>query len=223
MQALESLYPSIANLAAVIKKLESGADVDIPSSDTVTGSSDGDADARAIITLAAWEKWALESDKQLQYAVSQSISGASAYQLALRKQAVDGKALAQAQAETVKAGHEYIQAAIEVVVCKKDIATLKNLLDTYTEEGEQYVQAEAKFFDRVLAIRTSLVLQMQKLVWAYKYRALADSSVFMDSQKPTEEFKADLITLDSEIQAAEEKYATDFQRMFLFMTFLVQN
>ncbi|GKZ30946.1 hypothetical protein AbraIFM66950_010720 [Aspergillus brasiliensis] len=212
MQALESLYPGTADLAAAIKKLESDPNAVIPSSAIVTGSSDGDADARAIITLDAWDKWALDVEDQLAYAVGQSISGASAYRLALRKQAVDGKALAQAQAEAVKAGHEYIQAAIEVIVCNQDIDTLKNLLDTYTEEKEQYVQAEAKFFDRVLDIRTSLVLQMQKLVWAYKYRALADSSVVLDSQKSIEEFKADLLTLDSEIQAADERYATDFQQ-----------
>ncbi|OJJ71057.1 hypothetical protein ASPBRDRAFT_66094 [Aspergillus brasiliensis CBS 101740] len=211
MQALESLYPGTADLAAAVKKLESDPSAVIPSSAIVTGSSDGDADARAIITLAAWDKWALDVENQLAYAVGQSISGASAYRLALRKQAVDGKALAQAQAEAVKAGHEYIQAAIEVIVCNHDIDTLKHLLDTYTEEKEQYVQAEAKFFDRVLDIRTSLVLQMQKLVWAYKYRALADSSVVLDSQKSIEEFKADLLTLDSEIQAADERYATDFQ------------
>ncbi|GKZ26261.1 hypothetical protein AbraIFM66951_004450 [Aspergillus brasiliensis] len=211
MQALESLYPGTADLAAAAKKLESDPNAVMPSSAIVTGSSDGDADARAIITLAAWDKWALDVENQLAYAVGQSISGASAYQLALRKQAVDGKALAQAQAEAVKAGHEYIQAAIEVIVFNQDIDTLKNLLDTYTEEKEQYVQAEAKFFDRVLDIRTSLVLQMQKLVWAYKYRALADSSVVLDSQKSIWEFKADLLTLDSEIQAADERYATDFQ------------
>ncbi|PYH73602.1 uncharacterized protein BO88DRAFT_484510 [Aspergillus vadensis CBS 113365] len=211
MQALESLYPSTADLVAAIKKLESDPHADIPSSATVTGSSDGDADARTIITLAAWDKWGLEADKQLAYAVGQSITGASAYQLALRKQAVDGKALAQAQAEAVKAGHEYTQAAIEVIACNQDIDTLKNLLDTYTEEKEQYAQAKAKFFDRFLQIRTSLILQMQKLVWAYKYRALADSSVTLDSQEPTGEFENYLLTLDSEIQAADERYATDFQ------------
>ncbi|GLA05511.1 hypothetical protein AnigIFM60653_006002 [Aspergillus niger] len=211
MQALERLYSSTADLVAAIKKHESDPQADIPSYATVTGSSDGDADARAIISLAAWENWTLEADNQLAFAVGKSIAGASGYQLALRKQAVDGNALAQAQAEAVKAGHEYTQAAIEVMVCNQDINNLENLLDTYTEEKEQYAQAEAKFFDRVLDIRTSLVLQMQRLVWAYKYRALAESSVVLDSQKSTEEFKADLLTLDSEIQAADERYATDFQ------------
>lgn len=55
-------------------------------------------------------------------------------------------------------------------------------------------------------------MQMQKLVWAHKYRALENSSVVLDSQKAIYEFRADLLTLDQEIQTAEERYATDFQR-----------
>lgn len=212
MQALESLYPGTADLAAAIKALESNPNAEIPSSGDVTGSSYGDADARAIVTLAAWDTWTLDSDQQLEYAVNQSIAGARQYRTALRKQAVDGKALAQAQAEAVKAGHEYAQAAMEVIACNQDIANLKDLLEHYKGEKEKYALAEAKFFNRVLAIRTSLVIQMQKLVWAYKYRALAESSVVLDSQKEIAEFKADLLTLTSEIQSADEKYATDFQR-----------
>ncbi|KAI9929453.1 hypothetical protein MW887_000924 [Aspergillus wentii] len=211
MQALEMLYPTTAERAQAVKERESDPNADIPSFGDVTGSSDGDADSRAIITLAAWETWCLDSDQQLEYAVGQGIRGAKEYQLALRKQAVDGKALAQAEAEAVKAGHEYVQAGMEVIGCNEDISALKALLAHYQGEKEMYAQAEARFFSRVLALRTSLVLQMQKLVWAYKYRALADSSVILDSQKPTMEFKADLSTLEYEMQLADEKYASDFQ------------
>lgn len=212
MQALESLYPSTAKLAAGMRELENDPNADIPSFGNITGSADGDADSRAIVTLAAWDTWSLDADAQLSYAINQGIKGASNYQVALRKQAVDGKALAQAQAEAIKAGHEYAQAAMEVIACNKDAANLQELLKQYQGDKEQYALADAKFYNRVLAIRTSLVIQMQKLVWAYKYRALADSSVVLDSQKETTAFRADLLSLDYEIQTADEKYATDYQR-----------
>ncbi|KAI8959809.1 hypothetical protein F5Y11DRAFT_331864 [Daldinia sp. FL1419] len=211
MQALESLYPSTEKLVVGMRELENNPNADIPFFDKITGSADGDVDSRAIVTLAAWETWSLDADAQLNYAIEQGIDGASDYQVALRKQAVNGKALAQAQAQAIKAGHEYAQAVLEVVACNKDAANLKELLKQYQGNKEQYALAEAKFYNRVLAIRTSLVIQMQKLVWAYKYRALADSSVVLDSQKETIDFQADLLILDQEIQTADEKYATDYQ------------
>lgn len=211
MQALETLYPSTEKLAAAMRELENDPNADIPSFGKITGGADGDADSRAIVTLAAWNTWSLDADAQLNYAINQGINGASSYQLALRKQAVDGKALAQAQAEAIKAGHEYAQAAMEVVSCNRDAASLQELLERYKVNKKQYALAKAKFYDRVLAIRTSLVIQMQKLVWAYKYRALADSLVVLDSQKDTTGFQADLFSLKDEIQRADEKYATDYQ------------
>ncbi|KAI1440047.1 hypothetical protein F5Y02DRAFT_432667 [Annulohypoxylon stygium] len=211
MQALETLYPSTGKLAAAMRELENDSHAGIPSFGKITGGADGDADSRAIVTLAAWDTWSIDADAQLNYAIKQGINGASSYHLALRKQAIDGKALAQAQAEAIKAGHEYAQAAMEVVSCNRDMANLKELLERYKVNKEQYALAEAKFYDRVLAIRTSLVIQMQKLVWAYKYRALADTSVVLDSQKDTIRCQADLSSLKEEIQRADEKYATDYQ------------
>ncbi|OGM44022.1 hypothetical protein ABOM_007788 [Aspergillus bombycis] len=210
IQTLERMYPSTTHLVAAIKKLESGPNVRI-SYGEVTESNDRDADARTIITLAAWDKWIFDSNQQLEYAVNQNIPGATAYRLALQRQAMNGKALAQAQVEAVRAGHEYVQAAMEVIACNQDISALEDLLDQFKDEKEQYTQAKAKFFSRILAVRTSLVMQMQKLVWAYKYQSLADSSVVLDSQKSIADFKSDILTLDWEIHSADRKYATDSQ------------
>ncbi|GAB1210833.1 hypothetical protein APSETT445_009631 [Aspergillus pseudonomiae] len=211
IQVLERMYPSTIHLAAAIKELESNPNAKISSYGEVTETRDEDTDARTIITLAAWDKWTLDSDQQLEYAVNQNIPGAPAYLLALRKQAVNGKALAQAEVEAVRAGHEYVQAAMEVITCNQDITSLENLLSQYNNEKEQYDLAKARFFSRVLAARTSLVMQMQKLVWAYKYRSLADSAVVLDSQKSIADFKADLFTLDCEVRSVDERYAIDFQ------------
>ncbi|KAF7585361.1 hypothetical protein BBP40_011117 [Aspergillus hancockii] len=211
MRALEKLYPAVDGLVQAIQTLATDPDTEIPSIADISGSSQGDADANAIVALGGWETWKLECDNQLQFAVDYKVPGASEYRLALQKHSINGKALAQAEAEAIKAGNEYIQAEMEVIACDKDIANLIELLDQYQGQLEIYSRAEAKFFDRYWAVRTSLVIEMRKIIWAYKYWALQDSTVVLDSQKPIEEFVMDISTLDHEIETAAERYATDFQ------------
>lgn len=212
METLESLYPPTDAMVSLIEQVESNADAntDIPSLGGVAG---GDADARAIVAVAAWDKWSQESVDQVEVAVGAHISGAREYRLALEKQAVDGKALAQADAEAVRAGHEYIAAAVEVIASMKDIQVLKELRAQYKGEEEVFEKAAAKFYSRFLAIRTSLVIEMRKLVWAYKYNALSDSRVELDSQQRSYEFRNQLLVIATDIESADEHYSTDYQRM----------
>ena len=53
---------------------------------------------------------------------------------------------------------------------------------------------------------------MQNVIWAYKYYVLADSNVVLNSQKSVEDYEQDLDTIQGEIQTANERYASDFQR-----------
>ena len=154
MKAVEKLYPLIDTIVTGVKALESNPAAVIPSIDVISGSSQGDADAAAIVTLAVWDQWVLESDQQMKFAVGQNIDGASDYQLALRKHAINGRQLAQAQAEAINAGQEYVQAEMEVVLCEKDIENLQELEDNYEGESAVYGEAEAKFYDRFLACRS---------------------------------------------------------------------
>ncbi|KAE8384516.1 hypothetical protein BDV23DRAFT_189141 [Aspergillus alliaceus] len=124
---------------------------------------------------------------------------------------ISGKALAQAQAEAIKAGHEYVLAELQYIKSNKDIADLKELRAQFNGQEKIYAQVEAKFYSRFLGIRNSLTMEIRRLVWVYKYWALEDSAVELDSQKTAAQFQADLLTLDSEIESADEKYATDFQ------------
>lgn len=93
--------------------------INIPSTGDISGTSQGDANAAAIVTMAAWDKWLLEADDQMAFAVENNIDSASAYQLALRKHAINGKQLAQAQAEAIKSGYEYVQTQMEVIRCSQ--------------------------------------------------------------------------------------------------------
>ena len=212
MKALDKIYSAVDGVVRAIHELEANPDADIPSIADISGTSQGDENAALIVTLAAWDRWVLESDEQMQFAVNQQIEGASEYRLALRKHAINGKQLAQVEAEAVKSGQEYVQAEMNVILCDKDIVALKQLRDNYTGQEEIYAQAEAKFFDRFLTMRTSLVIEMRNLVWVYKYWALEDSQVVLDSEKSTADFRADLFFIDTEIETASSRYSTDFQR-----------
>jgi hypothetical protein len=212
VDALEKLYPLIDSIVNAIKNTEMDPSATIPPTNGITGSDQGDADAAAIVALASWDKWVLESDQQMDVAVSVGIEGASDYRLALRKNAIDGKQLAQAQAQAVKAGQQYVQAQMEVILCEQDIKNLQDLHDKYEGQADIYAEAEAKFYDRFMGLRTSLAIQMQNIIWAYKYYTLQDSNVTLDSQKSAADYKQDIATIKLEMQNVESQYASDFQR-----------
>lgn len=214
MKALAKLYPDVESVVEAIQQLESDPNADIPSIGDISGTNQGDADAAAIVALAAWDKWVLESDQQMEFAVGEDIGGASEYRTVLRKHAVNGKQLAQAQTEAIKAGQEYVQAEMDVIVCMQDIDELRNLQNQYENLADYYAESEAKFYDRFLAMRTGVAIEMRNMVWAYKYWTLEDSRVVLDSQKSTADFRSDLVLLDAELEVISGKYATDFQRKY---------
>lgn len=167
-----------------VKRLRGDPNADIPSTSNVTG----------------------------EFGVAKAIRGASQYRLVLRKHAVNGKQLAQAQSEAVKAGQEYVRSELEVVVNEREIKALRDMRGQYQGQDEIYEQAEAKFFNRLLSLKTSFMIELRNLVWAYKYWSLKDSQVVLDSQKSAAEFTADLAFYDHEINEANSGYSTDFQR-----------
>lgn len=105
-KAIAERYPTVDEMAKAVKQLETDPNAEIPVIDVVSGTDQGDADAALITTLEAWDKWVLESDDQLAFAVDDGVKGASNYRLALHKHAINGKQLAQAQAQAIKAGQQ---------------------------------------------------------------------------------------------------------------------
>ncbi|KAI1496478.1 hypothetical protein F5X99DRAFT_414050 [Biscogniauxia marginata] len=212
VEVLKSLYPKINQIVDAVKVLERDPNAEIPSSDTIPGLGSGDADAATLVTLASWDAWVLESDLSLKFAIDHYINTADTYQLILRKHAINGKLLAQAQAEAVKAGQQYVQAAMEVVLCQKDVARLESLIKDYQGQEVVYEEAKASLFDRFMALRTSLVIEMRSIVWAYKYYALKDSRVVLDVLKSAVEYKQDRLNIMQDIDDADSQYARDDQR-----------
>ncbi|EDN99475.1 predicted protein [Sclerotinia sclerotiorum 1980 UF-70] len=166
----------------------------------------------AIVTMAAWDKWLLEADDQMAFAVGQGIDGASAYQLGLRKHAINGKQLAQAQAEAVKSGYEYVQAQMEVIRSSQNISDLQALKAGFHGQEAVYLEAKSMFYDRAMALRTNVVLSLRNMAWAYRYWALADSSINLDAQKSLVEYQQDLSIVIMELERADSRWASDHQR-----------
>ncbi|GKZ63790.1 hypothetical protein AnigIFM50267_000076 [Aspergillus niger] len=206
MGPLENLYFSMVTIAAAIKELETDPNAAIPSVDDISGTSQGDADAKLIITLAAWDAWNVSSVAQLEFAVAHSIPNAAAYRLAVQKYSINGKALAQADAQATKAGQEYVLAEMEVITSQKDIKELQELIAKYTGEEELYATAEAKFYDSYVFMQTSVAMEMRNMAWAYKYWALEDSPLVLDSQKTTAQFRSDVYLIDEAMNAVNSKY-----------------
>lgn len=214
-KALYELGKLVKSIVDALKQFQLDPSVKIPFTDKISGTSKGDADAAAIVTMAAWDKWVLESDQQLEFAVQQGVGGASDYRLVLRKHAINGKQLAQTQTEAIKAGHEYVQAQMEVTLSRQQIDGLQKLKDEYKGQEAIHAQAEAMFYDRAMAFRTNVVISLRNMAWAYRYWALSESSIVLDAWKPLAEYERDLSTIISEMEHADSRYPNDFQRKYI--------
>lgn len=220
-EALQKLYPKVDALVAAANKLAAlpgGDEVDLPSLNDISGSGGSDADSSLITSLAAWDDWELECDQQMEWAADQEkIGGASQFRLALRKHAVHGRALAQAQAEAIKQGQQYVQTTLEVLQSDQDIQNLQTLLDTYHGEEAIYAAGQAQFYDRFLQLKTSLAIQLQYIIDAYRFYALQDSQVRLESQQSVGDFQQNLSTLQTEMQNVDNQYAEDFTRKSMLL------
>ncbi|KAL6700747.1 hypothetical protein J3F84DRAFT_402729 [Trichoderma pleuroticola] len=161
--------------------------------------------------MAAWDTWILESDDQMTFGVEAGIEGASEYQLALRKHAINGKQLAQTQAEAVKSGYEYVQAQMELIRCTKQVEDLQNLINSYTGQEDVYLKAEAQLYDRLLALQTGVVIELQNMVWAYRYWTLSESNIVLEATKSIDDYKSDLYQIARDMETIDEQYPSDFQ------------
>lgn len=214
VQALLELYPVVEKMVDAVERFETDPTVEIPSMDNISGTGKGDANAAAIVTMAAWDRWILESDQQIEFAVNENVNGATDYRLALRKHAINGKQLAQAQAGAIKAGYEYAQAQMDVILAQQQIDGLENLKNEFKGQEAIHAEAESMFYDRAMALRTSVVLSLRNMAWAYRYWALADSSIVLDAGKPLVEYQQDLTIIIIEMEHADSQYASGFQRKY---------
>ncbi|KAL4863273.1 hypothetical protein BDV12DRAFT_202238 [Aspergillus spectabilis] len=149
-----------------------------------------------------------KSDKQMEFAVNEKIGGASEYREALREHAMNGKLLALAQAQAVKAAQELIRAHLEQSTCERDVSNIKKLRDKYNGEKELTEQAVTMFYDRLMGLKLILTLKMQTLLWAYNYYTLENIDIKLDTQKSIGDMNKDVFMISDHMDTVDENYPT---------------
>lgn len=89
---------------------------------------------------------------------------------------------------------------------------MEDLIKKFTGGKNDYAAAEVKLYDRLMALRTSVAIGMRNLTWAYKYYALEDSKVKVDSLKSVAQYHEYVATISHEIENADSRYSSDDQR-----------
>ena len=209
VDSINKLWPAIKEAAESLRTVEENGDVSkVAKISEVTG---GGADTGTIGAVAAWDKWILDCDLQLETAVSSGIAGAGKYRVELRKHAIDSKALIQAKVETIRAGQEYIVARMDQSLSEFDVKKLGELKNCWEMDKQVDEQAAAHFFDRFLSLRTSIVMEMRNILWAYKYKALEDSKVHLSVMKTeANDYLEDLAIIRKE----DNSYLTNYPRKY---------
>ncbi|KAI1661148.1 hypothetical protein F4813DRAFT_385684 [Daldinia decipiens] len=92
---------------------------------------------------------------------------------------------------------------MEAVLCERDVERLKSLIDKYEGQEDVYETAKTNLFDHFMALRTSLVIEMRNITWAYKYYALKYSRVILDVLKSTAEYRQDKLAIKQDIDNAD--------------------
>ncbi|TRM63187.1 hypothetical protein BD626DRAFT_569227 [Schizophyllum amplum] len=212
---LETIDKVVQALSKLLETTVSNVTAIIDATGTAGGTlrpfpaSERNEDLQALAGVAAWDKWTLDIEDQMAFAISEKINGASAYLLELRKHAIDGKLTTQASAQAVKAGQEFVQLRLALHLAQTDLDRLQRLRDEFTDEKAQLSAARLLFYDRLDAMRTSTLIELRNLVWAFKFYTLTDSKVSLNPLLRMEEYKVDMATLVQEVEKWEEGFASD--------------
>lgn len=211
VEASIALFDSTTAVVQMVDTLQSNSSVSptpLTEEDTVMGKY-GMSD---IIALAAWDSWALDADQQMEFSNSEGIGGASEYRLELRKHAVEGKLVTQARGQATKAGQEYNNLQLSVHMAQRDLDRLRGVRNSFQSQSDGAEETRASFFDKLMMIRTGVLIQMRKAALAYKYLSLANSKVNLDPLKSIADLRADALLITQEVERWQEQSSSDFSR-----------
>lgn len=106
-------------------------------------------------------------------------------------------------------GQEYLQLWLQLHATQVNAARLQELFNTYQNEVDAALEAQNYFYDRVLMLRTSIMIYMRDAVWAYKYYTLSESSIVLDPLKSTLAYQQDSQMIVQEVTTSKERYSSD--------------
>jgi hypothetical protein len=210
MRSIAVISSDLDDIVQAAKAFPNGS-TSLPTIGSISGSSKGDADASAILALNKWDNWIAEADQQMEFAIDEDIGGASEYRLALRKHAINGKTLAQAQANAVKAGQQYVQLQLDLAAAEKDIERLKALREHYHQEADKYEEAVQRFYDRQATLQVGVYIDLMKAAAAYRYYTLKEFGLRIGVGVPVAQLAEQLQRITSAVRDADENWDKDFQ------------
>ncbi|KAB8249174.1 hypothetical protein BDV35DRAFT_390262 [Aspergillus flavus] len=118
----------------------------------------------------------------------------------LRRNSINGNLLAQAKAEAIKSAQEHIHAYMEVVLYQRDFKRLTELETKFGKEQKLTEEAEVRLYDRYITVRTSILIQMRNVAWAYKFAVLDNEPIQIDPLKNVQDYRKDLFDLVMKLQ-----------------------
>lgn len=207
-ESLSKLMDTATKLVPIVKAVQTDPKSKIkldgkslsPNFSTVQGG-----DATALESVAAWDRWLLEADAQMSFAVSNGIAGASKYQLELRMHAIDGKLAAQAQAMAVKTSGEYLLAVMGLNAARESVERLTKMRESYRTQAEGLLDARTAYFDRLQEARTNILVRMRAVQLAQRYEILQDSKVILNP-------------LEEDISSYEQKADSIFEERMTYLS-----
>ncbi|RAQ75130.1 hypothetical protein COH21_002285 [Aspergillus flavus] len=89
---------------------------------------------------------------------------------------------------------------MEVVLYQRDFKRLTELETKFGKEQKLTEEAEVRLYDRYITVRTSILIQMRNVAWAYKFAVLDNEPTQIDPLKNVQDYRKDLFDLVMKLQ-----------------------
>jgi hypothetical protein len=195
-EKLQKAYESINKVLELVRGIgdaRQATDVTAPETDTISGQ-------------AEWDAFKVESDALLKPAIDKEVPGAAEYAVELDKLSIYGKAYLASKAALIKAAQEVAQLSLQKQVSANQETRLKSYIAQLTAEGADDDQMMQIFFEQELNIKRWLFIAIQNYTWAYRYWALADSSVQLSIVESVPKLQEHLGQIKQEYAKALESF-----------------
>ncbi|ORX97490.1 hypothetical protein K493DRAFT_336545 [Basidiobolus meristosporus CBS 931.73] len=158
----------------------------------------------AALSKADWDAFTLSVDHMLTEVIAEGVSGAAEYQMVLKKFAIYGKAVVDAQVASCEAIEEFVRISLERVMVEKQKANFVEYLKELGDDIEAYNQLSIKFYDLSLTQKFWFNYHLAKYIQAFRYWALRESAIQMSMLKRGADYRQLLAVLKAEYASALE-------------------
>lgn len=210
LSQLASKMATLKNAIEAIEKLSTFVGEIAEASEKIDGMSSADnvrmPGPTDLSTQVEWDAFRLDVDELLQWAIGNQVDGASDYRLQLDKVALYGKALAATQTSLIAAAQELARMRGQSAAN----AAMQASVDTYVGKLQASIAPDAAllhlFYVRGLNVKRSLYLAATNYVRAYRYWALAESSVQPSLQQDAADLAGSLAQMQQDYASALDQF-----------------